>query len=365
MNNTTINVISYVVKDINNVIIFTDTGETHNLNSEQYNLNKLVNNLAKLPIKLSLDNFLTNTDPKTIFKTFDLTKLNTLSLEEFNNSTDIITNVSNINLPKDKVVIGLHNDLLIPFADKLKQYINPNQSKKGLKNFIRKLKVIHNRSSHTCEELLNFLEKAELPLTNAGNIVGYKKLKTFGDMYVDIHTKKVKQNVNYSVIMNKKDVDNSRNNDCSNGLHVASLSYLSGFGSYNYNDTPVFLVVVNPYDVISVPTSDTTKLRCSKYNIIAKLNAQAFENIHTGKVITDDKETAKLLSNILKGNYKIPENVITIDKNGNTISTYNKKTQEIKGLTNKLTNSLKVEKNNTKNIIKDLESLLKKLKKAE
>lgn len=361
----TINVISYVVKDINNVIIFTDTGEIHNLSSEQHNLNKLVNNLVKLPTKICLDNFLTNTDPKTVFKLFDLDKLNTVSLEEFNNSTDIITNVNNINLSKDKVIIGLHNDLLIPFADKLKQYINPNQSKKGLKNFIRKLKVIHNRSSHTCEELLNFLEKAELPLTNAGNIIGYKKLQAYGNMYVDIHTGKVKQNINYSVIMDKKDVDNSRSNACSNGLHVASLSYLSGFGSSIYENTPVFLVVVNPYDVISVPTSDTTKLRCAKYNIIAKLNETAFNNIHNGKVITDDEETSKLLSNILKGNYKIPENVVTIDKNGNTISTYNKQTQEVNKVTNKLTNSLKVEKNNTKNIIKDLESLLKKLKKVK
>jgi hypothetical protein len=360
-----INIISYVIKDINNVIIFTNQGETINLHSETYNLNKLINSLSKLPADLCLNNYLTNEPTKATFKVFDLDKLNTISLEEFNDSKDVITNIDNVNLTKDKVIIGLHNDLLIPFADKLKQYINPNQSKKGLKNFIRKLKVIHNRASHTCEELLAFLEKAELPLTTEGNIVGYKKLEICGDMYADIHTGKVLQNVNYSVIMNKADVDNSRHNDCSNGLHVASLSYLSGFGSSNYDQNPVFLVVVNPYDVISVPNSDTTKLRCSKYNIIAKLNETAFHNIHSNKVITDDKETAKLLSNVLKGNYKKPENVITIDKKGNTISTYNKQTQEVTKTTNKLTNSLKVEKNNTKNIIKDLESLLKKLKKGQ
>lgn len=359
-----INVISYVVKDINNIIIFTDIGEIHNLNSENYNLNKIINKLSKIPNKFCLDDYLTSTDPKSIFKLFDITKLNTLSVEEFHKSSDIVNDVNNTIISKDKVIIGLHKDLLIPFANKLQQYISPNQSKKGLKNFIRKLKVIHNRSSHTCEELLNFLEKAELPLTNEGNIVGYKKLKTSGDMYVDLHTGKVKQNVNYSVIMDKKDVDNSRNNDCSNGLHVASLDYLSGFGSSNYEYTPVFLVVVNPYDVISVPTSDTTKLRCSKYNIIAKLNETAFNNIHNRKLITDDEETAKLLSNVLKGYYKKPENIITIDKDGNAVSTYNSKTETIKKVTNKLSNSLKVKKNNTQNIIKDLESLIKKLKKV-
>jgi hypothetical protein len=363
--NNIINVISYVIKDTDNIIIFTDTGEIHNLNSENYNLNKIINKLSTIPSKLCLNKYLTATTTKTVFKLFDIEKLNTISLEEFNNSSDIINNVDNIVMSKDKVIIGLNNDLLIPFADKLKHYINPNQSKKGLKNFITKLKVIHSRSSHTCEELLNFLEKAELPLTNEGNIVGYKKLQTSKNMYVDIYTKKVKQNVNYSVIMNKKDVDNSRNNDCSNGLHVASLNYLSSFGSSHYESTPVFLVVVNPYDVISVPTSDTTKLRCSKYNIIAKLNETAFNNIHNGKVITSDEETSKLLSNILKGNYKRPENVVTIDRDGNTISTYNKQTQEVNKVTNKLTNSLKVEKNNTKNIIKDLKSLLKKLKKVQ
>jgi hypothetical protein len=182
-------------------------------------------------------------------------------------------------------------------------------------------------------------------------------------MYADIHTGKVKQNVNYSIIMDKADVDNSRYNGCSNGLHVASLSYLSGFGSKDYDHNPVFLVVVNPYDVISVPNNDTTKLRCSKYNIIAKLNETAFRNIHNHKVITDDEETSKLLSNVLKGNYKKPENVVTIDKEGNTVSTYNKQTQGVIKVTNKLTSSLKVKTDNSKNIIKDLEFLLKKLKK--
>lgn len=78
--------------------------------------------------------------------------------------------------------------------------------------------------------------------------------------FTDSHSRTMDIRLGVPVLMEKKKCDTNPNNDCSYGLHVGAPSYVAGFRG----DT-VLAVLFNPMDVVAVPYSDATKLRCSRY----------------------------------------------------------------------------------------------------
>lgn len=153
--------------------------------------------------------------------------------------------------------------------------------------------------NHTINELLDFLAKADLPIADDGYIVAYKRLQRSGDHFVDSHTRKVKQKVGSRVFMKDSMVDPNRRNQCSNGLHIGRRDYMNSFSG-----DVIIICKIHPKDVIAVPQDYSgAKMRCAGYNIVAEISQAAFYKIRQDKPITDDPETAQMLTNIIRGDH--------------------------------------------------------------
>lgn len=171
--------------------------------------------------------------------------------------------------------------------------------------FIKRLNNLGKKRKHSADELLSFIKKADLPLTNTGDIVAYKRLckrpadGEFPEHYVDSHSGKVRQMLLGTVSIDEDLVDPDRRNECSTGLHIGRRDYMSSF----YGDT-IVIVIIRPEDVIAVPKDYSgSKMRCSRYTIVHEVTQLGFIRLTTNKPVTDSKEDAIALAHIINGNY--------------------------------------------------------------
>lgn len=215
--------------------------------------------------------------------------------------------------PKDKheedtVIAVVENSKgekkIIPGMENLKgQFANAAKlgSTIGVERFLKRLGDVIDKRSHSVEDLLRFMERGDLPIADDGSIVAYKVLTTMGkhtDIFYDCHTKKVQQKVGSHVFMKESMVDHNRNNECSNGLHIARRGYLSGFSG-----DVIVICKINPEDVIAVPSYDSNKVRVCGYHILGKIPASEHANLRSNKPMTENSEAAKLLGSVLRGDH--------------------------------------------------------------
>lgn len=125
-------------------------------------------------------------------------------------------------------------------------------------------RLLANPSRRSIEELYKFLEKEHLPITEDGCFLGYKAIT---HDWLDKHTGQEDNRVGAKPRMERRDVDDDARNDCSNGYHVGSLEYASGFRS---GSDRLVIVKVDPADVVSVPYSDANKLRTQSYEVVCE-----------------------------------------------------------------------------------------------
>lgn len=188
---------------------------------------------------------------------------------------------------------------------------------KGLKLFIKRLNAVNEERNFSAQSCMEFVANNDLPITPEGNILGYKWLNRLGKEWVDCHTGSIKQSAGTIVEMDIEAVDPDRAQDCSYGLHVASRKYVSRF----YGDG-IGIVLVRPEDIISVPESDTAKVRCCRYKLLSVVDKDSKAGLDiifgtlTDQTVSDWVNTAETVPSrervILKGrtqNYK----VITLD----------------------------------------------------
>jgi hypothetical protein len=124
--------------------------------------------------------------------------------------------------------------------------------------------LMENPSNSAVEELYDFLEVCNLPITEDGHFVAYKRIQA---NYTDVHSGKYDNSVGNTVSMERCLVDDRRENTCSHGLHVCSLNYLAHFGGER-----LVLCKVNPKDVVSIPSDyGNTKMRVCQYEVIQEL----------------------------------------------------------------------------------------------
>lgn len=173
----------------------------------------------------------------------------------------------------------------------------------GFEKFMKRLAAVARERKHTAQELLNFLELADLPIADDGSIIGYKALRvdTRGGerTFFDHHTCKVPQRVGSVVQMPVEKVDDNRRVLCSNGLHIARRKYLSSYGFGGI----VTLVKIAPEDVISVPMGEPDKMRVAKYHIVAELPKSAHDFIRSNQPMTKNAEASAILGNMIAGNH--------------------------------------------------------------
>ena len=132
----------------------------------------------------------------------------------------------------------------------------------GLSRLIQRLAKTNN-SPELNQSIVDFVSKTDMPVTVDGNILGYRRVVTTPSGIRDGHSRSVPNELHTSVSMCRELVDGNGKVSCSRGLHVGTAQYV---GSY-YGDI-LHLVMVHPEDIVSVPYTDRSKLRTSKYTIL-------------------------------------------------------------------------------------------------
>ena len=143
------------------------------------------------------------------------------------------------------------------------------------KNFWKNLR--ENPSNSSVNELYEFLEYKELPITEDGCFLAYKGLdNNFWSVSGNKETKvlkgqvdkdgKIYNGIGETIEVVRRDVDDDRRNHCSHGLHVGSHDYASSFSKGK-----MVVVKVNPKDVVSVPNDyNCQKCRVSSYTVVSE-----------------------------------------------------------------------------------------------
>jgi len=149
--------------------------------------------------------------------------------------------------------------------------------------FITKLNM--NPSARAVNELYTFLEHKFLPLTDNGNFLAYKALRSD---YTDVHTGKFNNSVDNVLEMPRNKVDDNKEVGCSYGFHAGTLEYARGFRPCNGK---LVVVEINPADVVSIPTDcECQKLRTCKYKVHSEYEVPLEDLAYESRYTTDNDE---------------------------------------------------------------------------
>jgi len=109
--------------------------------------------------------------------------------------------------------------------------------------------LMANPSYSSRNQLYDFLEHKNLPITEDGCFLAYKAVNSD---YKDKWSGKFDNSVGKVVEINRGKVDDDRDRGCSSGLHCGALDYVRDYGSEGSGDH-IMIVKVNPADTVSVP----------------------------------------------------------------------------------------------------------------
>ncbi len=125
--------------------------------------------------------------------------------------------------------------------------------------------LMQNPSMQSQQELYDFLEHENLPITEDGCFLAYKAVNSdFKDKWRGTFDNSVGQVCE----MRRAKVDDNRGRGCSSGLHAGALNYVANYGSVDAGDN-IVIVKINPEDVVSVPSDcNCEKLRTCKYEVV-------------------------------------------------------------------------------------------------
>jgi hypothetical protein len=133
-----------------------------------------------------------------------------------------------------------------------------------------------NPSYRARNELVGFLDACELPITDDGCFMAYKKIRAD---WKDCYSGTIDNSIGQKPTMARRDVNEDPNQTCSAGLHVCSYSYLS-----RYSGERIVAVKIDPADVVSCPVDyNNSKLRVCAYEVVEEL---AFEAAQKNDVLS-------------------------------------------------------------------------------
>ena len=125
-------------------------------------------------------------------------------------------------------------------------------------------RLFQNPSNRAIEELYGFLDTNDLPITEDGCFMAYKRVR---ENFTDCHSGTFDNSVGKTCEMERNAVDDDKERTCSYGLHFCSLNYLQHFGG-----SKLVALKIDPADVVSIPVDyDNTKGRCCKYEVVEEL----------------------------------------------------------------------------------------------
>ena len=156
---------------------------------------------------------------------------------------------------------SIHNTL----TERLIQMANEGFDVEPMIRFLENLQ--QNPSFRAVTELYGFLEKGNLPITEDGFFLAYKRVR---NDFTDCHTGKMSNAIDTVVEMARNKVNEDPKETCSIGLHFCSRDYLPNFGTDTGNRTVI--LKINPADVVAIPVDyNSTKGRCCRYEVIGEL----------------------------------------------------------------------------------------------
>jgi hypothetical protein len=127
-------------------------------------------------------------------------------------------------------------------------------------------KLMENPSRRSVQELYNFLEHRALPITEDGDFLAYKRIRSD---WTDKHSGKFSNTIGAVLEMPRNKVDDDFRHGCSYGFHAGSIEYVVGGHLSESTDDHIVIVKINPKDVVSVPEElNCTKLRTARYEVV-------------------------------------------------------------------------------------------------
>ena len=154
----------------------------------------------------------------------------------------------------------IHNTL----TKRILNFMRDGLPHEPLLNFFKNL--MENPSKRAVDELYDFLEAGELPITEDGHFLAFKNVRS---NYLDIHSGKFDNSVGKVCEMPRNAVDEDKERTCSYGLHFCSIAYLPHFSDGDNGKT--MIVKINPKDVVAIPADyNNTKGRTCRYEVVAE-----------------------------------------------------------------------------------------------
>lgn len=154
----------------------------------------------------------------------------------------------------------IHNTL----TKRILNFMRDGLPHEPLLNFFKNL--MENPSKRAVDELYDFLEAGELPITEDGHFLAFKNVRS---NYFDIHSGKFDNSVGKVCEMPRNGVDEDKQRTCSAGLHFCSIKYLPSFTDSDGGKT--MIVKINPKDVVAIPADyNNTKGRTCRYEVVAE-----------------------------------------------------------------------------------------------
>lgn len=127
-----------------------------------------------------------------------------------------------------------------------------------------------NTSYRAVNELYGFLEESNLPLTEDGCFLAYKRVS---NNFTDLHTGTFDNSPGQTVKMERHNVNEDKRKTCSSGLHFCAYDYLPMYGNSSSNTT--IMVKINPRDVVSIPVDyNNAKGRCCQYEVVCEIKKE-------------------------------------------------------------------------------------------
>lgn len=130
-----------------------------------------------------------------------------------------------------------------------------------------------NPSFRAVNELFQFLEKNDHPITENGNFIAYKRVR---GNFKDIHSNTMDNSPGKVVEMPRNQVNEDSHQTCSHGLHVANWTYAhTQFASSDPATDLMLEVEVDPADVVSIPVDyNQSKMRVCKYKVLGVVDKE-------------------------------------------------------------------------------------------
>jgi hypothetical protein len=118
------------------------------------------------------------------------------------------------------------------------------------------------------DELYLWLEACNLPITEDGYFLAYKRVN---GNFTSVHDGRTRNDIGTIVSIPRESVDTVRAHTCSTGLHFCSAAYLPHFSG-----AKVVLLKINPADVVSIPNDyNNAKGRAWKYEVLSEVDFDA------------------------------------------------------------------------------------------